>query len=136
MPRPVPPSIDTVAVLSRLSPLMPAAVYLFGSAASDRLRPESDIDLAMIPGGVCDPFAVFEIAQQLAGDLGCEVDLIDLTRASAVMRAMVVQTGRVLHVGDLRRQQEFEMYALSDYARANEERREVLEAYGKSLHAG
>jgi len=132
----VPRSIDAAAVLPQLAAFSPAAVYLFGSAASERMRAESDIDLAFIPTVVCDPFAVFEAAQRLADDLGREVDLVDLSRASAVMRAMVVQTGRVLHVGDLRRHQEFEMYALSDYARANEERREVLEAYGKSLHAG
>lgn len=41
-----------------------------------------------------------------------------------------------MYVKDRRKRDEFEMYVLSDYARANEERREVLEAYRAIRHAG
>ncbi len=115
-----------------LRPFRPAAVYLFGSTVTGRQHPESDIDIAFLPDRPCDPYEVFQAAQQLAAQLGCEVDLVDLSQASAVMKAQVLETGTRLIVADERRVDEFEMYALSDYARANEERREVLAAFGIS----
>ena len=79
--------------------------------------------------------AAFHPAQQVAAEIGREVDLVDLHRASAVLKAQVVGTGRRLWVGDAVGAAEFEMYALSEYARANEERREPLRVFEESLHA-
>ncbi len=42
------------------------------------------------------------------------------------MRAQVIATGRVLDSTEDAARVEFEMYAYSDYARLNEERRELL----------
>ena len=112
-----------------LAPFSPAVAYLFGSQARERSRPDSDVDIAFVPGRQCDPFDVFEAAQRLAAAIGRSVDLVDLSRASAVMKAEVLRTGRRLFVHDERGTQEFEMYALSDYARTNEERRIVLERF-------
>ena len=106
-----------------------AVVYLFGSTAANRSRADSDVDVAFLPQHPCDPYAVFQAAQELASIEGREVDLVDLSRASAVMRAQIVTTGRRLLVTDPRRADEFEMYALSDYARANEERRRAFGDY-------
>ncbi len=113
-----------------LAPFAPVVVYVFGSQAAGRSRPDSDVDIGFVPAAPCDPYAVFLAAQELAGVLGCDVDLVDLSRASAVMKAEVLRGGRRLFVGDAHRADEFEMYALSDYARTNEERREVLARYG------
>jgi predicted nucleotidyltransferase len=118
-----------------LARFQPVVVYLFGSVAAERGRPDSDVDLAFLPATACDPYAVFQAAQELAGQLGCEVDLVDLSRASAVLKAQVIGHGHRLSVQDERRTAEFEMYALSDYARANEERREVLAAFAEAVHA-
>jgi hypothetical protein len=54
------------------------------------------------------------------------VDLVDLARAPAVLRAQVVARGRCLHATDALEAAAFEMYALSDYARLSEERREAV----------
>lgn len=129
-------TIDIPLLIARLAEFEPAVVYLFGSAGRNELGPSSDIDIAFLPDRPCDPVAVYDAAQRLAGDLRRDVDLVDLSRASAVFRAQVVGTGTALHVPDPRRRNEFEMHVLSDYARANEERREVLEAYRVIHHAG
>jgi uncharacterized protein len=97
----------------------PAAVYLFGSAVAGRFMASSDVDIAFLPRRPCDPMAVFDAGQQLASDLGRDVDLIDLSRASAVFRAQVLGTGTVVHVADHQKRDEFEMYALSDYFAAD-----------------
>jgi predicted nucleotidyltransferase len=114
------------AELPQLDPFRPAAVYLFGSLSRGNGHGESDIDLAFLPARPCDPVEVFETANRLAGKLGRDVDLVDLSRASTVMRKEVLRTGVLFHESDRVRRMEFEMLALSDYARLNEERQPVL----------
>lgn len=105
------------------------AVYLFGSLAEGRARPESDVDLGLLSTGDIDPYDLFVCAQDLGRLLGKDVDLVDLSRASTVMRAHVVGEGRRVLVEDRFRADEFEMYALSDYARLNQERQIVIESF-------
>jgi predicted nucleotidyltransferase len=112
------------------------ALYLFGSEAEERARPDSDIDLAFLADVVLAPEVVFDTAQALASVLRRDVDLVDLATASTVLRAQVIGNGRMLHQSDLRRVAEFEMYALSDYARLNEERKPVLDAFLERYRAG
>jgi predicted nucleotidyltransferase len=116
-----------------LSPLRPAAVYLFGSAAADRLRAGSDIDLAILPTGFISEAMMLQTRLQLADALTRDVDLIDMERSSTVLRKEVLANGRLLYETDAARRNEFEMYALSDYARLNEERAPVLAALGQPL---
>lgn len=103
--------------------------YLFGSLAAQSGRPDSDVDLALLADQPLDAYDVFKAAQDLAVRLGKDVDLVDLATATTVLRAQVVSNGRRLLTGDPVAADEFEMYALSDYARLNEERREVLAAF-------
>ena len=72
------------------------ALYRFGSQAKGGTRPDSD------------------------------VDLVDLRAASTVMRMQVISTGECLDSPNGPARREFEMYVYSDYARLNEERREIL----------
>ena len=69
----------------------------------------------------------FELAQELAGQLHRDVDLVDLRTASTVMRMQVLSTGTCLDTQDESARREFEMYAYSDYARLNEERKGILD---------
>lgn len=75
-----------------------------------------------------DSHQLFRIANRLSGEFGTEVDLIDLSRASTVFRKEVIRTGEPVRVYDEPAMRQFEMLALSDYARLNEERRETLAA--------
>ncbi len=111
---------------SALAELEPRVVYVFGSHGTGRERPDSDLDLAILSDKALDPVQLFEISNRLADELGKEVDLVDLTCASAVMRKEVLRTGERLIVLDPRGACEFEMLALSDYARLNEERAAIL----------
>ncbi len=102
------------------------AIYQFGSQVRGDATPDSDIDLAILAKQPLPGERLFEFAQELAARLGRDVDLLDLKRASTVMRAQVIATGRVLDSTEDAARVEFEMYAYSDYARLNEERRELL----------
>ena len=102
------------------------ALYRFGSHAKGGTRPDSDVDLAVLTGNPIPALRRFELAQELATRLHCEVDLVDLRAASTVMRMQVISTGECLNSANGSARREFEMYVYSDYARLNEERREIL----------
>ena len=53
------------------------AVYLLGSAGAGRLRPDSDIDLALLPvsGRHIDEFERVKLAADIALEIGREVDI-------------------------------------------------------------
>lgn len=102
------------------------ALYRFGSQAKGMARPESDVDLAVLARDPIPALRRFELAQELAAQLHRDVDLVDLRSASTVMRMQVISTGECLDAQDDASRREFEMYTYSDYARLNEERRDIL----------
>ncbi len=75
--------------------------YLFGSRATGRHRPDSDADIAIMPGQPLDLLAEVGLADRLAQALQVpEVDLLDLRRAPLVVRGRVLQEGRLLYSAD------------------------------------
>ena len=102
------------------------AIYRFGSWGSDAERPDSDIDLAVLPGAPLDPVGRWELAQKLASLAGRDVDLVDLLRASTVLRMQVVAHGERLFAADVSGAEKFEDTVFSSYAMLNEERRGIL----------
>ena len=116
------PAID---VLLALIPEL-QALYLFGSRASGRERPESDVDFAFLVPEPLPALTRWEIQEELASRLKSDVDLIDLVGAPTVMQMQVVATGTVLYERDPYVRQSFEMRVLSAYALLNEERAGIL----------
>ncbi len=119
-------SEQTAIIVTTLSPFDCEVIYLFGSRASGNLHPESDLDVAFLPGRPIAPMECFTIANRLSDKLGTQVDVVDLSTASTVLAKEVVAKGVALSVRDPLACQNFEMRTLSDYARLNEERREIL----------
>ena len=56
----------------------PIVIYLFGSGAKNRLRDDSDIDIAFLTDDEIDSYECFMKAQELADIFSREVDLINL----------------------------------------------------------
>jgi uncharacterized protein len=108
------------------------ALYRFGSQTKGSARPDSDVDLAVLTRHPIPALRRFELAQELAAQLHRDVDLVDLRTASTVMRMQVLSTGECLAAPNEAARREFEMYAYSDYARLNEERREILKRVSAS----
>jgi uncharacterized protein len=113
-------------IVEALAEVEPAVIYLFGSYGGPAQHPESDIDIAFLAAEPPNAVRCFEIANRLADRLGRSVDLIDLKQASTVLAKEVLRTGTAIFIGDSRAHQEFEMLALSNYARLNEERQPIL----------
>ena len=105
----------------------PSFIIVFGSYAKGLSRQNSDIDIAFYSEDtVLSSYDLFIIAQELAELLKIEVDLIDVRRASTVLKAQIFTTGKVIYADDellLKKQQ---MTALKMYAELNEQRKEIL----------
>jgi predicted nucleotidyltransferase len=128
--------VDFEAVKSFLiKELQAELIYLFGSYAKGKERPDSDLDLAFLSSKEIDDYQRFLTAQKLASKLNIEVDLIDLKKASTVFKAQIIQ-GKLLYAEDKQQQQEFEMLTLKKYARLNEERKEIIDKIERGAENG
>jgi len=115
--------------VSRICASLPdvTAVYLFGSAVTGRTHPESDIDLAVLTDSFIDPQRLWKLTQDIAVIMHMETDIIDLRRASTVMRMQIIQNGKRLYCRDQAACDGFEDFVFSDFVRLNEERAGILE---------
>jgi uncharacterized protein len=88
-------SIPEQGIIATLRAALPTllAVYLFGSHAQGTAGPASDLDLAVLVEGKLEPVCAWELAQTLATQVGCEVDLLDLRATSTVMQYQVITNG-------------------------------------------
>jgi predicted nucleotidyltransferase len=90
-------AIESPAVGRLLARAGVEVAILFGSAAKGRLRPDSDIDIGILPSP--DRVLGFEeelaLAAELDKILGREVDLVRLDNASTLLRFEVSQGRRL-----------------------------------------
>lgn len=128
------------ALVARLRPALRDLRWLalFGSRARGDATRDSDGDVALL---ACDPIAD-ERLRALRSDLEiavrCDVHLIDLRRASTVLRSQVVADADVLFTTGDADTEQFLDFVLSDYARLNEERRDIVRDVRErgSVHGG
>ena len=114
-----------------------SAVYLFGSGARGELRPDSDLDVALLLARGFDLSSEqrLDLAADLASLAGRTIDLSVLGRpGGTVLAKEAVTSGRRLWDDGTGVAAEFEMYALSAYARLREDRAPVEAAYSLSAH--
>ncbi len=103
------------------------AIYQFGSTVGNEEHADSDLDLAVLAQSPLGNLDRWKLQEDLAVEVGRDVDLVDLRSASTVMRAQVLDRGIVLADMDRTARQQFEMQTCSAYALLNEERAGILE---------
>ena len=103
------------------------AVYLYGSFAHGQPRPDSDVDLAVLTRQPVPQERLFEMALDLAGLVGRDVDLVDLNKVPTVLQMQIISHGHRLYCGDLFLCERFEAHVLSDYVDLNERRAGILQ---------
>ena len=107
------------------------AVYALGSAVRGELRPDSDIDLALLlaPAASFPAMEMLSMAARLTDVLGRPVDLGLLSAMNLVYTRQAILAGQCVY------RRPFSLAALMAanwlglYARFQDERREVLNAY-------
>jgi len=102
------------------------AVYQFGSTTDGTAHADSDLDLAVLARRPLPNLDRWDLQEELAVQMGRDVDLVDLRSASTVMQAQVIDTADLLAEADRTARQEFEMQVCSAYALLNEERAGIL----------
>lgn len=59
------------------------------------------------------------MAQELADELGRDVDLIDMSKASTVLNSIILGTGKIIYSSDENKKHEFQIKIYKDYALLN-----------------
>jgi predicted nucleotidyltransferase len=106
------------------------AAVVFGSAAAGRLRPESDIDLALLfaENQVPEASAALELRGTLEQRAGRDVDLIVLNHASPILAFQAAKKGQLILCKDTRAYQRYLVRLISEYADFKRIRRPIEEA--------
>lgn len=107
------------------------AAYLLGSAVSGRMRPDSDLDLALMtmPDAEMSSLDRIALAAELALDLGIVVDIGELSSKNLIYAKEAILAGRRIFTRDPFQADLKACTLLGMYCRFNEERQEVLDAY-------
>ncbi|MEN4903692.1 nucleotidyltransferase domain-containing protein [Luteimonas sp. TWI662] len=97
-------SMDKQSIIETLRRRVPGllGIYAFGSRVNGQAESHSDLDLAVLVEGYAEPVALWQLAGDLAGTVGCDVDLLDLRRASTVMQHQVLTRGERWWASDVR----------------------------------
>jgi uncharacterized protein len=111
--------------------LQPNFIYLFGSFAKGEGREDSDIDLAIHSDNEVSEYELFLFSGDLGFILNRDVQLINLKNISTVFSAEIVGTREVIYSMDENKRIEYEIRALKDYVKLNEERQVILASIKK-----
>jgi predicted nucleotidyltransferase len=107
------------------------AAYLHGSAVKGCLRPDSDVDIALLLRPHTDPSPAFrlELAAQLGEIFNRDVDLGLLSTRNLVYATQVAAHGQRLFTRDPLASDRFLAQAFAQYADLQRARKPVLAAY-------
>ena len=104
------------------------AIYVFGSHAVQQEQSNSDFDIALLQpfGHSISRLDLFNLQESLASRLKSDVDLIDLSAASLVLRFQIISTGKLIYCRKGFNPAEYEMTVMSMYQRFNLERADLI----------
>jgi predicted nucleotidyltransferase len=107
------------------------AVFLFGSAARNTMRSDSDIDLALIlyPGLSLDILDRTDMAGKISYELQRTVDLGEISGRNLIYAREALLTGFPVFIKDSDKLNLVRANLLGLYLRFNEDRKEVMDAY-------
>ncbi len=109
-----------------------AYVYLFGSVIEDRSTIESDIDVAVRFFNNVSQETRYQVFKELLSIIDENIDLVDLSRASTVLRMEVYNRGKLVYCKDkdlLYMDQIYTLKAYDDYLHVSRRFREKMVRY-------
>jgi len=107
------------------------AAYLHGSTAKGTTRPDSDVDIALLPNpGEHLPLKTrLGFAGELESVLGSPVDLGELSTRNLIYAKEVIENGKEIFTSNRFQSDLFMATSLAMYAELQQQRKEVLDAY-------
>ncbi len=137
--RPLPQDIEKR--LENLAPLFEKEgvllAYLFGSLAQEdeklsRPRPPGDVDLAILT----KEGPAYDLFEAIADVLGTDrLDLVDLRKASPVLRFEILRSGRPIYISDEDLRERYEMETIHLFRDTEPMRRRQREALKERMEA-
>jgi predicted nucleotidyltransferase len=91
------------------------AVYLFGSAATGKMRRTSDLDIAMMSTRQIDGFERISLETELSNLLHMDVDLVIFHQAQVLLQHQILKYGRLLYERDAKVRVQQETSARREY---------------------
>ncbi|MFB6265337.1 MAG: nucleotidyltransferase domain-containing protein [Bradymonadaceae bacterium] len=89
--------------------------FVFGSAASGTISPDSDVDIAVDTGEEIDVDVLSTVAGRLESILDRPADLVDLQSAGPILAMQVLRKGESIVEDDAPALRDFEMYTPKRY---------------------
>ncbi len=75
-------------------------IMVFGSYATGKARPDSDLDIALDAGTFISPEQHIALIGALASITGCPIDLVDLRRVGEPLLGQILQHGKRVYGAD------------------------------------
>ena len=113
--------------------LSPKLIYIFGSIVANRVRDDSDIDIAILTEKKIDEYQLYMVSQQLADELKREVDIVDLKDASTIFKAEIIKNGKLIYNSDNLGKMYYQLEVLREYTFLNERRQEIIDKLKKKV---
>jgi len=76
------------------------ALYLFGSAATGKIRQSSDIDIAVMSTSDIDSFKRVQMETELSNLLNRDVDLVVFHQADVLLQHQILKYGNLIYEND------------------------------------
>ena len=92
-----------------------AVVYLFGSAATRKMRRTSDLDIAIMSTRKIDGFERITLETELSNLLQMDVDLVIFHQAQVLLQHQILKYGRLLYEKDSKVRVQQETSARREY---------------------
>jgi len=102
------------------------SIYVYGSQASNKALPESDLDVGVLGPEKISCLKLSETAQSTGILLQTQIDLVDLRSVPTDLQAQIVFKGKRTLFAEFNQVKTFEDFIFSSYSRLNEERRFIL----------
>jgi len=115
-------------ILEKLAVFNPQLVMVFGSYAKKTQTPQSDLDIAFWSDKELSSYEIWLLAQQIAMELNIDIDLVNLKDANDVLKFQVATTGIILLNNNM---DSFLDKCYTDYFQLNDDRKEILDYYGR-----
>ena len=101
---------------------------LYGSAVMRGLRPDSDLDVAVMYPHALDTERLIRLVAEAASAVHRDVDLLDLRQAGPIIKMQVLRHGEPFLINDAHAFELFRMYVPTEYFDFKRSRRRIEEA--------
>ena len=117
-------------IISHLKEVIPKvrAIWIFGSYQTKYYNRLSDIDIAFLAAKPVDNVFRWDVQEGLAAKLHRDVDLVDLSAVSLVMKNEVTSKGKRIYCDNENEILDYEILVLSQYLDFQETRKPLIEA--------